>query len=194
MLSVGTADRSLCICKINPGCFLFTHSARSLRWDISFWVMCLYLVCCTLRYLWTSLIIPSTSISDDSLCDVYRWVHLKVVLQFLWKLELHDNIIIHLKCIGVSTYCTPFHIASYFHFNVRTKAFMNKKKKARSTNSQTIILYNYLVFWESLTESGWLSTKNAALNATLQPIYTLKVGLMWTDWMRYLWPIYYFWW
>lgn len=129
MLSVGTADRSLCICKINPGGFLFTHSARSLRWDISFWVMCLYLVCCTLRYLWTSLIILSTSISDDSLRDVYRWVHLKVVLQFLWMLELHDNIIIHLKCVGVSTYCTAFHIASYFHFNVRTKAFMNKKSK-----------------------------------------------------------------
>ncbi len=139
MLSVRTADRSQCICKITPGGSLFTHSALSLRRDISFWVMCLYFVCCTLRYLWTSLIIPSTSISDDSLmCDVYRWVRCEVVQEFLWKLELYYNIIITSEMFWCSKYmvCRFSLLQIIFLFLWKQKPLWTEK--ASSTNSQTL--------------------------------------------------------
>lgn len=130
MLSVRTADRSQCICKITPGGSLFTHSALSLRWDISFWVMCLYFVCCALRYLWTSLIIPSTSISDDSLCDVYRWFRCEVVLEFMWKLVLHYNIIITSEMFWcISTWCAAFHYCRLFSYFCESKSLYEQKKQ-----------------------------------------------------------------
>lgn len=138
MFSVRTADRSQCICKITPGGSLFTHSALSLRWDISFWVMCLYFGCCTLRYLWTSLIIPSTSISDDSLRDVYRWVRCEVVLEFLWKLELHDNIIITSEMFWCSKYMVCRFSLLQIIFVLLWKQKPLWTEKASSTNSQTL--------------------------------------------------------